>query len=253
MADLNDITIGLKLDDADVVRGLKTFERMKRQIGDITLAERKGEITKKQYNRALQQMGQQLGKVTNDINGAKSAIQKYAYAIKDATDEQIKMQVASGKGMRKFEMIAQQAGYQFGDLAVQIQSGTNAAVALGQQGSQLLGFFGPYGALAGAALAISTAFIAPLIKAKEKVKDLEKATTEAIKNIEEKLRTSKLGVSEEELGFIDKLAKAQQDYDVALKSYNEQRAAFIENETMSEADIEDLLRTEKDAMDAARS
>ena len=51
----------------------------------------------------------------------------------------------------------QQVGYQVGDFAVQVQSGTNAMVALGQQGSQLLGILGPFGALAGAALAIATA------------------------------------------------------------------------------------------------
>jgi len=51
----------------------------------------------------------------------------------------------------------QQVGYQVGDFAVQIQGGTNALVALGQQGSQLLGIFGAGGAIAGAFLAIGTA------------------------------------------------------------------------------------------------
>ncbi|HEY9819106.1 MAG TPA: hypothetical protein V6D20_25335 [Candidatus Obscuribacterales bacterium] len=51
----------------------------------------------------------------------------------------------------------QQVGYQVGDFAVQIQGGTNALVALGQQGSQLLGIFGAWGAVAGAGLAIGTA------------------------------------------------------------------------------------------------
>ena len=56
----------------------------------------------------------------------------------------------------------QQLGYQVGDFAVQVQGGTNAFVAFGQQGSQLLGILGPLGAVAGALLAIFTAFAAAM-------------------------------------------------------------------------------------------
>jgi hypothetical protein len=47
-----------------------------------------------------------------------------------------------------------QAGFQIQDFATQVSSGTSALVALGQQGSQLLGMFGTGGALAGAALTV---------------------------------------------------------------------------------------------------
>ena len=39
--------------------------------------------------------------------------------------------------------------------------------------SQLLGVFGPTGAIAGAAVAIGTAFIAPLLEARKAAKDLK--------------------------------------------------------------------------------
>ena len=45
----------------------------------------------------------------------------------------------SGKSANRFGMYAQQAGYQLGDFAVQIQSGTNAGVAFSQQFAQLAG------------------------------------------------------------------------------------------------------------------
>lgn len=51
----------------------------------------------------------------------------------------------------------QQAGYQVGDFAVQIANGTSAVQAFGQQGSQLLGIFGPIGAVLGAVVAIGSA------------------------------------------------------------------------------------------------
>lgn len=45
----------------------------------------------------------------------------------------------SGKAASRFGMYAQQAGYQVGDFAVQLQSGANAGVAFSQQAAQLAG------------------------------------------------------------------------------------------------------------------
>ena len=71
----------------------------------------------------------------------------------------------SGKKMNRMTVGMQQAGYQVGDFAVQVQGGTNWMLALGQQGTQLLGIFGAGGAIAGAALAITTAIVRPLMEA----------------------------------------------------------------------------------------
>jgi len=92
--------------------------------------------------------------------------------------------------LKRFSSVGlQQVGYQVGDFAVQLQGGTNIAVAFGQQMSQLLGIFGAGGAIAGAGVAIATAFIAPLLDAKEKVSDLDNqfnelgSTLQSIKEI----------------------------------------------------------------------
>jgi hypothetical protein len=58
---------------------------------------------------------------------------------------------------RHFNQGVQQAGYQLGDFIVQVQSGQSALVALGQQGSQFAGIFGPTGAVVGAIIAGGTA------------------------------------------------------------------------------------------------
>ena len=175
MADLSDIRIGIDVETADVSRAVDKFEALKRKAAQLKLELNKGNITSKAYSRGIQQMAGQLGKVTGNTNQAKSAMMQYRYAIENATDQQLKFATSSGKGMRRMEILAQQAGYQIGDLAVQIQSGTNAAVAFGQQGSQLLGFFGPMGALAGAGLAITTGLVAPFFKAKDTAKETEDA------------------------------------------------------------------------------
>lgn len=51
----------------------------------------------------------------------------------------------------------QQAGYQVSDFFIQMQMGTPIATALGQQGSQLLGSFGQWGAMLGGLLAVGAA------------------------------------------------------------------------------------------------
>jgi hypothetical protein len=51
----------------------------------------------------------------------------------------------------------QNAGYQVADFAVQVQGGTSAIVAFGQQAPQFLGMFGAFGAAAGAVVAIMAA------------------------------------------------------------------------------------------------
>lgn len=71
------------------------------------------------------------------------------------------------KRSKKFSMGMQQAGFQVGDFAAQVQNGTSAMTALGQQGPQLLGIFGVWGALAGAALAIGTAIAKVSMTGKE--------------------------------------------------------------------------------------
>ncbi len=76
-----------------------------------------------------------------------------------------------------------QAGYQIQDFAVQVQGGTSALVALGQQGSQMLGIFGPGGAIAGAVLTIGT-LAAQLFLARdagEEAKKAQEALASAVK------------------------------------------------------------------------
>lgn len=53
----------------------------------------------------------------------------------------------------RFGAVAQQAGFQVADFVSQVGAGTNAMVAFGMQAGQLLGFFGPWGAVIGAGVA----------------------------------------------------------------------------------------------------
>ena len=85
---------------------------------------------------------------------------------------------------RKFAMGAlQQAGFQFGDLAVQIANGTNKMQAFGQQAPQFLQIFGPIGAVVGAAVAI----FAALSVAVDKMSSSSNRAAEATESLKKKL------------------------------------------------------------------
>jgi hypothetical protein len=81
---------------------------------------------------------------------------------------------------RRMGNVMQNAGYQVADVAVQLEMGTSAARAFTQQGSQLLGVLGPWGAVAGAALAIGGA----VFSATQETKDQK----EAVDSLEETYR-----------------------------------------------------------------
>ena len=59
--------------------------------------------------------------------------------------------------VRNMRGVAGQLGFQVQDIAVQLQSGTNAMIVFGQQGSQIAGAFGPGGAILGAVIAVGAA------------------------------------------------------------------------------------------------
>lgn len=105
-------------------------------------------------------------------------------AVNDLIPDLNRTNTAAGKtasdGFAKFRASAGQVGYQVQDLVVQLQSGQSAFVAIGQQGSQLAGAFGPGGAVLGAVIALASAVGGVLYNsmgtAKTSAQDLEKAT-----------------------------------------------------------------------------
>lgn len=189
------LTMKIQIDDRDYLKVQRSQKNFQYSLVEIERAYQKGELTAKQYNRQLVIQTKELQKLGFTYNQASSQIRKYASTIRNATSAQLAQAQAislSGKGMRRFEILAQQAGYQVGDFAVQVQGGTNIAVAFGQQMSQLLGFFGPKGAVAGAAVAIGTGLIAPLLKAKQEAENLTDSL-EALRDSEDIIE--KLGES----------------------------------------------------------
>jgi len=84
---------------------------------------------------------------------------KFAQSLANATKGAAVAQMAATKSSNRMGVVTQQAGYQVSDFIVQVQSGTNAFVAFGQQASQLVGVLplvaGPLGLTASAAVGLS--------------------------------------------------------------------------------------------------
>jgi len=118
------------------------------------------------------------------------------------------------KGAQRTGTQVQAVGYQVQDLVVQLQGGTSAFVAIGQQGSQLAGAFGPGGAVLGAVIALASAVGGVLYKAftdtGASAKDLEKGANELAKSFQ----TTKTGTIE----FSDALIQLSQNGDAAYGS-----------------------------------
>lgn len=108
------------------------------------------------------------------------SVQKGAYIAGSRFNQFGQMAEASGKRMQKVGMYAQQAGYQFGDLAVQIQGGTNVGVAFSQQMAQLAGLIP---GVAGAVTTFAVIGIGLLIQNLTGSKKAAKEAEEAYKDV----------------------------------------------------------------------
>jgi len=189
MAD--DIRLVIGVDDRDLIRTQKEQKKFERNLLIIESAFRKGDITAKRYNGELAKQAKQLSRLGGSYNKANSEVRRYAASLRKATDDQIRMTQATnmaGKSTNRFGMYAQQVGYQVGDFFVQVQSGTSALVAFGQQGTQLAGLLpGVAGAVVGISLSIGTM----LLRSFMDVNDASDTASAKLKTFEENLKSAK--------------------------------------------------------------
>jgi len=166
-------------------------------------------------------------KYTSTVEQASRANVRHSQSAKEVRNQYVRMNAATFKAQQSTKRFAsvglQQVGYQVGDFAVQLQGGTNAAVAFGQQFSQLAGIFGAWGAVAGAGVAITTAFIAPLLEAKEAAKGL----AQEIKTLDETLRdyaktqeAAAKGLTLDEFVAEEALEKAKSDLEEIQEAFS---------------------------------
>lgn len=128
------------------------------------------------------------GNALSQLQAVEQRIRKTDAAVKTATGGFNKFGTSASnttRSVRKFSSAGiQQAGFQVGDFAVQVQNGTNVLTAFGQQGSQLAGIFGAQGAVIGAVIAIVSALGTAYIKSR----DIAKSFTEELDELSESVK-----------------------------------------------------------------
>ena len=142
--------------------GTKDFERLKNAIDPAYRAQ-------KMFSDQLKVLNAQRSKMGDDqYNKYLKMIQINAKQAGISINQFGQIASVNTRKMKRFGAVGmQQVGYQVQDFAVQVQGGTDKLVAFSQQGSQLLGIFGPAGAIAGAILAVGTGLAGAVIAARK--------------------------------------------------------------------------------------
>lgn len=99
------------------------------------------------------------------FQGQMAGIQRQMAAV-------IPMQRSWSKGLSDNRRMVQQVGFQMSDFAVQIAGGQSAMLAFVQQGGQMLQFFGPFGAMAAAALTVFGTMAIMMVKTGTALNDI---------------------------------------------------------------------------------
>jgi hypothetical protein len=156
------------------------------------------------------------------------------YDLSNQQNKTVTTGKAANDGIGNFKNTAQQAGYQIQDLVVQLQGGTSAFVAIGQQGSQLAGAFGPGGAVLGAVIALASAVGGVLYNSLSDAEVSTKDLSSAQKDLQLVLQQSENGAYKAADAFARlirqgasaavinaKIASAQQATNTELKSFQQ--------------------------------
>ena len=181
-----------------------------------------------------EQSAKQLDDFATSAGKADTSATKMASSVDKATPK-----------LKGFGTGAQQIGYQVQDMIVQIQGGTSAFVAIGQQGSQLAGAFGPGGAVIGAIIALSAAVAGTLVKslggAKVSAEELQAST----KTLDDVLQKNKDGTYELSDSFVTLANNIDTASQAQAKFYEAQSATVTQTEGAKEAitDLVDSLDT----------
>lgn len=165
-----------------------------RQIDQLNAAHRYGVLSADQLEAKLRELSAAYQSVGNDALRAQNFTNQFGTVTHIA-----------GRSANAFGMIAQQVGYQVGDFFVQVQSGTNAFVAFGQQATQLAGLLpGIYGAVIGIGISVGTMLLATwdrTRRANDEAAQSANRYAEALKSLREQALTTRAEMTALYAGF----------------------------------------------------
>lgn len=146
----------------------------------------------------------------------------------------------AAKSAKNVGQAAGQAGFQIQDFAVQVGGGTSALTAFAQQAPQLLGIFGPGGALAGALVAVGAVAAKVFLdmgkgaeEAGKAAEDMAERLNEAFKTIGGQAAKEAVSIFEHQLDLEKQLA----DSALELKQAQENRIELDRQQAASMASL----------------
>ena len=108
----------------------------------------------------------------NKAGPAMKGFQRDLHKSRDAIKTMQPLQASWNRGLNANRRMVQQLGFQLTDFSTQIAGGQSAMLAFIQQGGQMLQFFGPFGAMAAAALAVFGSLGLAFIKSGKSMSEL---------------------------------------------------------------------------------
>lgn len=145
----------------EVQRNAQQVRALKAQLDPAAAATQRFELAEEQLSQALK-----LGNIDiRERDRLMDLLRANQAQALTGTTALTTGQTGLGGVLDRNKFIVQQFGFQVGDAAVQLQGGARASTVFAQQGSQLLGVFGPLGAVLGAVLAVTLPLGAALFTA----------------------------------------------------------------------------------------
>lgn len=201
-------------------------------------AAKQAELASQRKEAAARREEAAIKRVQAADDAAAAAAAKNAARVEAVSGEK----TGRGKGIQ-----VQQAGYQVADFAVQVGAGTSAMQALGQQLPQLLGAFGPWGAVIGAAVAV----VVPLATALAGVSGQMEKTKESMDRAKDfigKFAEAAKKAGEQEIqGLSDKYAQQR----TQLEGLQKAEADSIKSKQNVAAAHDEIKQSYLDAEEAA--
>mgnify|MGYP000190823973 CR=1 FL=1 len=171
----------------------RAVRKTENDIRELVRAKRDGVIGANLYEKGLLELKRQYESLGYSSQKATAQVRRFANQAEQQAIAQTQMRTASvgnTRSMNSLGVAMQQSGYQIGDFLVQVQSGTNAFVAFGQQATQLVGILpelakntrisqtaliGISSAL-GIVIPLATALIGAYMRTREEAEDAASAT-----------------------------------------------------------------------------
>ena len=237
----NYIDLKFIADTTQLEKAVAVADRLESRINKLVAQEAKGRITTEQYSASIRKMAGEMQKASGGTIQARNAVNSYSRAVYQSAEEIRQFAAAaqaSQKAIHRQGVVMQQVGYQAGDFIVQVQSGTNAFVAFGQQATQLVGVLGMLnpkligvGAALGIIIPLATAFGAAWSRSRqeadkaagsvETLDDKLKKLNTTLENWNKTKRAASLGVTLDELIGVESVAEAEAKVVAARKLVDE--------------------------------